>query len=57
MSPLRQQAILLLLGVIALTLALIVVVLNKSLDSDLLAVIGIVGAVAIVVNSLPTDKN
>jgi len=56
-SPLRQQAILLLLGVIALTLALIVVVLNKSLDSDLLAVIGIVGAVAIVVNSLPTDKN
>jgi hypothetical protein len=45
--------ILILLGVVALTLSLIVLVRNRELDTDLLAALGLVGGVAIVVVSLP----
>lgn len=57
MDPVRQTAILILLGVVALTLALVVLVLNRDIESDLLAVLGVVGGLAIVVNSLPTKKD
>jgi len=56
-DPVRQTAILILLGVVALTLALVVLVLNRDIESDLLAVLGVVGGLAIVVNSLPTKKD
>jgi len=55
MSPAKRQACLILLGVAALTLALIVLIRNRDLDEDLLAALGLVGAVAIVVVSLPSD--
>jgi hypothetical protein len=44
-----------LLGVAALTLAIIVLVLNRDVPSDLLAVLGLVGGAAIVVNALPDN--
>jgi hypothetical protein len=46
-----------LLGVAALTLAIIVLVLNRDLSSDLLAVIGLIGGVAIVIVTLPANGN
>jgi hypothetical protein len=44
-------------GVIALALAIIVLVLNRDTSSDLLAVLGLVGGVAIIINTLPTNGN
>jgi hypothetical protein len=44
-----------LLGVAALTLAIVVLVLNRDTSTDLLAVLGLVGGVAIVVNALPAN--
>jgi hypothetical protein len=45
------------LGVAALTLAIIVLVLNRDTSTDLLAVLGLVGGVAIVITSLPANGN
>jgi hypothetical protein len=47
----------LILGVIALTIAIVVLVLNRDTSTDLLAALGIVGGVAIVINALPTNGN
>jgi hypothetical protein len=46
-----------LLGVAALVLAIIVLVLNRDVSSDLLAVLGLVGGVAIVIVALPANGN
>jgi hypothetical protein len=46
-----------LLGVAALVLAIVVLVINRDLSSDLLAVLGIVGGIAIVIVALPTNGN
>ena len=51
----RKQVLLILLGVAALSLAIIVLVLNRDASSDLLAVLGLVGGLAIVINTLPTN--
>jgi hypothetical protein len=53
MSPVKRQVALILCGVAALALAVIVLVLNRDTSGDLLAVLGIIGAVAIIVVSLP----
>jgi hypothetical protein len=52
-SSARRQAALILCGVAVLTLSIIVYVRNRSPDDDLLATIGVVGAIAIVIVSLP----
>jgi len=43
------------LGVVALSLAVIVFVLNQNTASDLLAALGLVGGLAIIVNELPDN--
>jgi uncharacterized YccA/Bax inhibitor family protein len=57
MSTVRRTTILILLGVAVLVLAILILIRNRSLDTDLLAVIGVLGGVAIVVVSLPTTKD
>jgi hypothetical protein len=52
-SSARRQALLILLGVAVLTLSIIVYVRNRSPDDDILATIGVLGAIAIIVVSLP----
>jgi hypothetical protein len=44
-------------GVAALTIAIVVLVLNRDASSDLLAVLGLVGGVAIIINTLPANGN
>jgi peptidoglycan/LPS O-acetylase OafA/YrhL len=44
-----------LLGVAALSLAVIVLVLNRDTSTDLLAVLGLIGGVAIIVTTLPVN--
>jgi hypothetical protein len=56
MTPVRRQALLILLAVACLTLAVIVLARNRSLDDELLATAALVGGVAIVVISLPVRK-
>jgi hypothetical protein len=46
---------LIVLSVVALTLAIIVLALHRDVSSDLLAALGIVGGVAIAVVSLPPN--
>ena len=53
----RREIYLILLGVIALALSVVVWVLNQNASSDLLAAIGVVGGLAIVVNTLPANGN
>jgi hypothetical protein len=55
MTPARRAFALILLGVAALTLALIVLITNRDISTDLLAAIGILGGLAIVVVSLPAN--
>jgi hypothetical protein len=52
---LRKEIYLILLGVVVLALAVIVLVLNRDLSSDLLAVLGLVGGLAIVITALPEN--
>ena len=56
MTPAKRTALLILLGVIVLTLSLMVLIRNRSLETDLLAAIGLVGGLAIVVVSLPSSN-
>jgi hypothetical protein len=46
-----------LIGAAVLALAVIVLVLNRDVPSDLLAVLGLLGGVAIVINALPANGN
>jgi hypothetical protein len=52
----RRTAALILLGVVVLVLSLVVIIRNRSLDDELLAVIGLIGGLAIVVTSLPVRQ-
>jgi hypothetical protein len=56
-SRARRTALLILLGVGVLSLAVVVFVLNRDVPSDLLAVIGLLGGLAIVVVALPVNGN
>jgi len=51
------MAYLVVCGAVALALALVVLVRNRELDTDLLAALGLVGAVAIIVVALPSDDD
>jgi len=51
----RRAAVLILLGVAVLTLALIVIVRNRSLDDELLAIVALLGGLAIVITALPAN--
>ena len=51
---LAKTVILILLGVTVLVLAIVIFILNQNTSSDLLAVVGLIGGLAIIVNSLPS---
>jgi len=53
----RWQVYMILLGVAALVIGIIVMARHKSLDSELLAALGIVGGLAIILNALPRNGN
>ena len=53
MSAVRREVWLIILAVIVLTLSLIVLIRNRDLDTDLLAVLGLLGGVAMIVVALP----
>lgn len=55
MSRARRLAALILLAVAMLTLAIVVLVLNRDVSADLLAALGIIGGVAIAVVALPVN--
>jgi hypothetical protein len=55
MSRARQLATLFVLGAGILALAIVVFVLNRDTSSDVLAVIALLGGLAIIVNSLPSN--
>jgi len=52
---LAKTVILILLGVSVLVLAIVIFILNQNTSSDLLAVVGLIGGLAIIVNSLPSN--
>ena len=57
MRPAKRQAYLIILGAIALALAVVVYVRHKGgLDHEIFATIAIIGALAILIVSLPEDK-
>jgi hypothetical protein len=57
MSRARQLATLIVLGVAVMALAIVVWVLNQNGSSDILAVIALLGGVAIIVNVLPVGNH
>jgi hypothetical protein len=54
---LRKEVYLILLGCLAIALSIVVFVLNQGASSDLLAVVGFFGGIAIILNSLPSNGN
>jgi hypothetical protein len=52
---LRREIALILLGVIVMALSIVVLILNQSASSEILAAIGLVGGIAIIVNLLPAN--
>jgi peptidoglycan/LPS O-acetylase OafA/YrhL len=53
----KRRIYLAVLGAVALALAVIVLIQNQSLSTELLASLGVVGAAAILIVSLPTNGN
>jgi hypothetical protein len=51
----KREVALILLGVVALVLSIIVLVLNQSVSTDLLASLGLIGGAAMVIVSLPAN--
>ena len=49
----KRKVYLAICAVVAMALALVVLILNRDLESDLLAALGIVGGIAILIVSLP----
>jgi len=56
MTVARKAATLIVLGALMLAAAITVLARNRSTDLDLLAGIALAGALAVIVNELPTDK-
>jgi hypothetical protein len=54
MTPARRLVVLVVLGAAVLALAVVVFILNRDVQSDLLAVVAVLGGIAIVVVALPT---
>jgi hypothetical protein len=57
MTAARRLAVLVCIGVAVLTLSIIVLARTRNVDEHLLAIVGLLGGLAIVVVSLPTDSN
>jgi hypothetical protein len=55
-SPARRIAALILLAVAVLVLSIVILLRNRSLDIELLAVIGVLGGLAIAITALPTTN-
>ena len=53
MSTVRREVWLILLAVAVLVISLVVLIRNRDLDTDLLAVLGLLGGVAMIVVALP----
>ena len=51
----RRRLILILIGSVALALSIVVWIINQSISSDVLAAVGVLGGIAIVINSLPEN--
>ena len=51
----KREVALILLGVVALVIAIIVLVINQSVSTDLLASLGLIGGAAMVIVSLPAN--
>jgi hypothetical protein len=56
MTPAHRLAYLIVLAVAVLVMSVVVIVRDRSLDDELLAVIGLCGGVAIVVTALPAGN-
>ena len=54
---LRKMLMLIVIGAAALALSIIVMVQDANLSTELLAIIGVLGGLAIVVNELPANGN
>lgn len=54
---LKKQIWLILIGCIVLAIAIAVFILNQNVSSDLLAIVGFFGGLAIIINTLPSDEN
>ena len=52
---LRREIALIVLGVIVMALSIVVLILNQSASSEILAAIGLVGGIAIIINLLPAN--
>jgi len=52
-SAVRREVWLILLAVAVLVISLVVLIRNRDLDTDLLAVLGLLGGVAMIVVALP----
>jgi len=52
-STVRREVWLILLAVAVLVISLVVLIRNRDLDTDLLAVLGLLGGVAMIVVALP----
>jgi hypothetical protein len=53
----KRNLILYTCGFFALALAIVVFIRNDSVDGDLLAIVALLGGVAIIVNQLPENGN
>ena len=56
MTPTRRLATLIVIAVAMLVLAILVFVHKPSFDTDLLAIIGLLGGIAVVIVALPQTK-
>lgn len=52
---LRKEIILILAGAAAIAISITVWILGQNLSSDLLAIVGFVGGIAIIVRTLPSN--
>jgi hypothetical protein len=52
---LRQEILLIGLGVIVIALSIVVLVLNRDASTEILGAIGLGGGIAIIVNTLPLN--
>jgi hypothetical protein len=54
---LRRELSLIVAGVIVMALSIVVLILNQNASTEILAAIGLVGGIAIIVNTLPANHH
>lgn len=57
MNKTKQTAYLILIGAVVFGLSIVVYVRHRSWDDNILATVGLLGGLAIIINSLPTNGN